>query len=188
MMADNTENIYLKIKDEAHFRSIFDEYYASLFYYAVKMIHNEQIAEDFVQEIFLNFWNKRDEVYINRIANYLYTSIRFRCMNHIKHEKVKRDYAEKSIREADFQIDDSIVMIEEEMIREINKLIDSMPDQQKKVFRLHIDGLSQDEIAKELNVSVNTVKTHKLRARQFLREHLKNSLYILCLIKFDSFL
>jgi RNA polymerase sigma-70 factor (ECF subfamily) len=189
MMTDNTENSYLKIKDETHFKNIFNEYYASLFYYAVKIIHNEQIAEDFVQEIFLDLWKKKKEVYINKIASYLYTSIRFRCMNYIRHEKIKSDYAAaESIKGVNPQIDDSIIIIEEEMIREINKLIDSMPDQRKTVFKLHADGLSQNEIAKELNISVNTVKTHKLKARQFLREYLKNSLYILCLIKFVSFL
>ncbi len=182
------KNNFFKIKEEAHFSSIFEEYYSSLYYYALKIIHDELIAEDSVQETFLDLWKKREEVYINKIANYLYTSIRFKCMNHIRHEKVKRDYADKKISEEDSQFDDSITMIEEEMIREINKLIDSMPDQRKKVFKLHVDGFSQDEIATELNISVNTVKTHKLKARQFLREHLKNSLYILCLIKFDSFL
>lgn len=183
----NTVNIFFKIKDEAHFKSIFDEYYASLYFYALKIIHDEQIAEDYVQEIFLDLWKKKEEVYINKIANYLYTSVRFKCMNHIRHEKIKRDYADKKIGEQNPQVDDSIIMIEEEMIREIYKLINSMPDQRKKVFKLHVDGFSQDEIAKELDISVNTVKTHKLKARQFLRENLKNSLYILCLIKFDSF-
>jgi len=62
-----------------------------------------------------------------------------------------------------------------------------MPEQRKKVFLLFLDGLSQDEIASELNISINTVKTHKLKARQFLRDHLKNSLYLLLLVKFDSF-
>ena len=178
---------FFKIKSESHFKEVFDEFFPSLYYYALKVIQNESVAEDMVQEIFLDLWRKRDEVYIEKIANYLYSATRFKCMNHLRHEKVKRDYASKNISE-DVQIDDSIIMIEEEMVREINKHIDSMPEQRKIVFRMHLDGLSQEEIANELNISVNTVKTHKLKARQYLRETLKNSLYILCLIKFDSFL
>lgn len=183
----NSGEIFFKINNEPHFKTIFEEYFSSLYYYAVKIIHDDKIAEDIVQEIFLDLWKKRDELYVNKIANYLYTAVRFRCMNHIRHQKVKGDYSEKRIREYEPQIDDSIIMIEEEMVKEINKLINSMPEQRKKVFQLFLDGLSQDEIASELNISVNTVKTHKLNARQFLRDHLKNSLYILLLIKFDSF-
>lgn len=183
----NSGDIFFKIQNEMHFKTIFEEYFSSLYYYAVKIIHNDQIAEDIVQEIFLDLWKKRDEVYINKIANYLYTAVRFRCMNHIRHYKVKTDFSEKRIRENEYQIDDSIIMIEEEMVKEINKLINSMPGQRKKVFLHFLDGLSQDEIANELKISVNTVKTHKLKARKFLRDHLKNSLYLLLLIKFDSF-
>ena len=183
----NSGKMFFKIDNETHFKSIFDEYFSSLYYYAVKIIHDNQIAEDIVQEIFLDLWKKRNEVYINKIANYLYTAVRFRCMNHIRHEKVKVDFSAKKIREYEPQIDDSIIMIEEEMVKEINKLINSMPEQRKKVFLLFLDGLSQDEIASELNISINTVKTHKLKARQFLRDHLKNSLYLLLLVKFDSF-
>ncbi len=179
---------YFKIKDEAHYRSIFTEYFPSLYYYALRIIHDEQLAEDFVQEIFLDLWKKKNEVYIEKIANYLYTSIRFKCMNHIRHEKVKREYADKKISENNNFIDDSIIMIEEEMVREINKHIDSMPEQRKKVFQMYVDGFSQEEIANKLNISINTVKTHKQKAKQFLRETLKNSLYIIFLIKFDSFL
>ena len=188
MSKDNSDKKLFKIEDRNHFKSVFDEYYAPLYHYALRIIYDDQLAEDMVQEIFLDLWKKKDSAYINKIANYLYTSIRFKCMNHLRHEKVKRNYAEKNIAEAQFQIDDSIIMIEEEMIKEISKLIDTMPSQRKNVFQLYLDGLSQDEIANELNISVNTVKTHKLKARQFLRAHLKNSLYILCLVKFDLFL
>ncbi|MCF8297825.1 MAG: RNA polymerase sigma-70 factor [Saprospiraceae bacterium] len=183
----NSGNVFFKIKNETHFKIIFEEYFSSLYYYAVRIIHDNQLAEDVVQEIFLDLWKKRDEVYINKIANYLYTAVRYRCMNHIRHKKVKVDFLEKRIREYEPQIDDSIIMIEEEMVREINNLINSMPEQRKNVFLHFLDGLSQDEIANELNISVNTVKTHKLKARQFLRDHLKNSLYLLLLIKFDAF-
>lgn len=173
----STKNIYLKIKNDAHFKSIFDEYFSSLYYYALKVIHDEHVAEDIIQEVFLDLWKKKDEVYINKIANYLYTSARFRCMNHLRHEKVKKDFRDISIKENEPQFDDSIAMIEEETVKEIYKLVHSMPDQRKTVFLLHMDGLSQKEISNELSISINTIKTHKLKARQFLREQLKYSLY-----------
>ncbi len=183
-----SETVFFKLGSEENFKEIFNEFFSSLYYYALRIISDQQVAEDIVQEIFMDLWKKKDEVYINKIANYLYTSVRFKCMNHIRHEKVKNTFSEKTLRENETQVDESIIMIEEEMVKEINKLIDTMPDQRKKVFKLYLDGFSQDEIAKELSISVNTVKTHKLKARQFLRTQLKNTHYLLFLLCFEPFL
>ncbi len=178
---------FFKIKDRTHFKQIFDEYYAPLYFYAVKIVNKEDVADDIVQDIFLNIWEKQESVLIEKIAPYLYSAVRFRCLNYLRHEKIKSDYSKLKIEEGELVQDEFITLVEKDMLREINKLIDLMPNQRRKVFLLFIEGYTQEEISKELNLSINTIKTHKLKARQFLKEQLKNSLYILCLIKFGNF-
>ncbi len=172
------------IKTEKGFRLLFDEFYPSMYHYAKRIVENKQAADDISQEVFMHLWDRRAELKITSYAGFLYTSIRHKCMNYLRAEKIralKRTEFEENIS---IQVDDRLLLIEEEMIREIRRLINQLPEQQQKVFELHLDGLGQQEIADELGISINTVKTHKLKARQFLKSQLKHTLYMLLLLRF----
>ena len=92
-------------------------------------------------------------------------------MNYLRHEKVKSRYAESIQQEKPIY---TLPFLEEEVGRELMKSIHKLPEQRKTVLLLHIEGYSQEEIARKLGISVNTVKTQKLRARKFLRNEFKN--------------
>ena len=53
---------------------------------------------------------------------------------------------------------------------------------EQRVLLMAMDGMSNDEIARELTVSLNTVKTHKARAYQILRENLQELRTIIMLL------
>lgn len=74
--------------------------------------------------------------------------------------------------------------MEEELIRKLHVMIDLLPEQRKAILLLSIDGLTIQEIADQLNISVNTVKTQKKRAYIFLKENLKQSLFLLFILDF----
>lgn len=178
----------LIIKSEPEFKFLFDEYYTSLFYYANRIVKNSEVADDITQEVFISLWDKKSDFKFHSIAGFLYTSVRFKCMNYLRTEnKRSQKHVEMSVVDR-IQVDDRLCLIEEDMIRQIKKEINSMPEQRRKVFELHVTGYGQQEIADELGISVNTVKTHKLKARQYLKEQLKDSLYILFILYFDNFL
>lgn len=177
------KNVY-NIKSEKDFQKLFNEFYPSIYHYANRIIENKEVAEDIAQEVFINLWNKRNDLEIHSFSGFLYTSTRYRCMNYLRKEQVHlRKNNEFNNCSLD-QIDDRLFIIEEEMVREIINLINKLPEQQQNVIKLQIAGLKQQEIAEELNISVNTVKSHKLLARQKLKKQLKNTLYILFLVKF----
>ena len=178
----DTIDLYDKIKDKNHFKLIFEEYYSSLYYYANKIINNSIVSDDMVQEVFLDLWNKRDTISLEQIASYLYKSVKFKCMNHIRHEKVKTQHSGSLKINIEEQSKYDIDIVEQEMIREINKLINAMPEQRKKVFKLHVKGLSNEEISNTLKISITTVKTHKAIARDYLKSNIKDSLYILLVV------
>ena len=73
--------------------------------------------------------------------------------------------------------------IEEELIRKLREKIVSLPEQRKTILLLSIDGLSIQEIAEQLNISVNTVKTQKKRAYAYLKKHLQGGYLILFILE-----
>lgn len=179
-----SKEIQFNIKSDKGFRELFDEFYPSMYNYARRIVENEEAADDITQEVFINLWNKRNELEVHSFAGFLYTSTRHRCMNYIRGEKNRLN---KQISISDThtdEVDDHLFVVEEEMVREIKKLIATLPEQQQNVFKLHVSGLKQKEIAEELGISVNTVKTHKLKARQYLKAQLKDTLYLFLLVRF----
>ena len=160
-----------KALNSEQFKEIFEEYYPSLYHYALRLITDEEAADDIVQDAFLHLWKVRNKSNLHFIKGYLYTSVRNNCMNYLRHEKVKAYYAGNLQQE---QFIHTLSFLEEEVGRELMKSVNKLPEQRKTVLLLHIEGYSQEEIAQKLGISVNTVKTHKLRARKFLRNEFKN--------------
>ena len=70
--------------------------------------------------------------------------------------------------------DDGDAVVEEEVHRMVMEEIEQLPLEQRRVIMLHLEGKNNIEIAEILKVSVNTVKTHKARARQQLKTKLKD--------------
>src|SRR5690606_2079450 len=107
---------------------------------------------------------------------FLYKTVKHRCLNYIKHLAVKNVYAERKILE---RYDDNLFdrnYIKEETIRLIYEAIESLPTAAKNIIDLSLKGLKIEEIAQTLNISVNTVKTHKKTAYKILRIKLKDIL------------
>ncbi len=167
------------IKNEKTFKALYIEFYRPLFFYANKYVGDEEASDDIVQEVFIRLWNKYRNETINSIRSFLYSSVKNECLNYLKKEAVKESYVQRILSNlAEDEMVYSIQLYEEELFRQINSLIETMPDQRKKIFKLVVKGLDNSSIAELLNVSINTVKTHRLKARQFLKEKLKHIVQI----------
>lgn len=96
-MKSDTEHIPMKEVMEAiargdkkAFEQLFREWYVRLCVYAESIVHDRDLAEDLVQNIFYILWEKRDVVNIREsIKSYLYRSTYNSALNTLKHEKVK---------------------------------------------------------------------------------------------------
>jgi RNA polymerase sigma-70 factor (ECF subfamily) len=76
-------------------------------------------------------------------------------------------------------------VVKEEAFRLLERAIESLPNQTREVMRCSMKGLSIQEIADELNVSVNTIKTLKSRAYKVLKEAYGDT-FMLLLLSFLS--
>ena len=110
-------------------------------------------------------------------------SVRNACLNQLKLKEIHAEVLEKvAPREEPSEDEFFAKVVRAEVYREIMAAIDELPRECGKVFRLAcVDGLSNDEVAQKLGISVNTVKVQKNRAKIQLRARLKD-LYPLLLL------
>lgn len=151
------------------FETIFKSLYLPLGMYALRIVEDVDCAEDLVQEAFMKVWQAGGEgLDPVHVKGYMYVMVRNMCVSHLRslRERVDSD----RIPEVDEETVDT-----SERDAAIWRAIDSLPEKCRQVFLLSKrDGLSNDEIAEELGISVKTVKNQMTKAFSRLREALGN--------------
>jgi len=176
------------------FRSIFDKYFPSLCVFANRFVNDEDLSKDMVQDVFLKVWNSVTEFESEKsLKVYLYLATKNTCFDYLKKEKRKKhngDLNTDQLRDDDFLNDDSVILdiIREETYRQLEDAIKLLPEKAMEVVRLNLKSLTNQEIADELNISINTVKTHKLSAFKKLRELIGHQFVVFLLVDFYQFI
>lgn len=165
--------------DKTVFEQLFRQYYQALCRYALPLIKDLDEAEEVVQQVFFNIWNKRAELQVSSsIKSYLYRAVHNDCLNKLKHGKIKSLYAEdyKKTHAGSFE-DASKALQAKELGRHIQNALDKLPGQCGQVFRLsRFENLKYAEIAERMGISVKTVENHMGKALKLMREQLKDYL------------
>jgi len=161
------------------FEALFNKYYAGLCYYAYKFVHNKEVAKDLVQDVFVKSWDKRSDFTTEQpIKNFLYISLRNSCLNYIRHSVVEKKFIELSDIDARENEKGLSNLIKAEVVMSLREAIDKLPEGCRMVLKLaYFEGLKNDEIASELGISINTVKTQRQRAMKLMRLSLTTSTY-----------
>lgn len=161
--------------NEAAFRTLFDRYFTSLSVYANKILSDTEASIDIVQSLFVSIYENRTTLNVQNVRSFLYQSVHNRCLNEIKHRNIQNQYASNAIfvvSEASNDVEETIQLSETEAL--IANAMQQLPPQCRKVFEMsRIDGLTNDEIATQLNLSKRTVETQISKALKILREKLK---------------
>ena len=174
----------INIRQKEVFDKCFRVYYQTLCYFAFNYLKEQDEAEDVVQEVFMKLLNW-DESFDNEehLKHYLYKAVRNSCLNQIKMTGIRSDILgaiQKDTEEDENNFFENVVRAE--VYQEIMDAIQELPTECGRVFRLaYVDGFSNEEIATQLSISVNTVKAQKNKAKIQLREKLKGLYPILFL-------
>ncbi len=154
--------------EEAAFDALFREYHASLTYYASRFLSNEKTSEDIVQDCFVILWQRRDKMEnITAIKSYLYTVVRNQCLKALKRPHKLYVASADDVYTAPIEED----LIAAEIARELHKQIATLSPALQKVIQLYyIEGKSNREIARDLEIEPDTVTRQRLRALVALRK------------------
>lgn len=159
--------------DRKAFKAVFEEYFNTLSAFGYKYIADQFVVEDMVQESFISFWEKRQDFsHMNAVKSFLYTSVRNKCLNHIKHQAVVQKHENALVYELESDHSFATHVIEEETFNQLFVEIRSLPPSAREIMLLALNGLKNQEIADELDITINTVKTQKKIAYSKLKENL----------------
>ncbi|WP_025146596.1 RNA polymerase sigma factor [Pedobacter jeongneungensis] len=158
------KDLLIQLKNGSHsaYTEIYNRYFYLMYIFAYKKIGDEELSKDFVQELFITLWSKRESLSeTGKLSSYLYISIRSRMLDYFAHQKVKNKYLDflKTYESTADEKTDHIVR-EKELANYIEKQIQSLPDKMRQVFELsRKEHLSNKEIAQKLKISESNVSS-----------------------------
>jgi len=163
--------------DRFAYTTIYNRYKHLLFLFASKRLSDPQDAEDILAEVFLSLWTRHPELNQDQeIVPYLYNAVRYRIISLYAKQKVAARYLDSfngylsdmfSSEEADH------LLRHNELSALIEKEISALPNKMREVFLLSRNShLNRAQIANELNLSEQTVKSHMHHALKILKTKL----------------
>lgn len=160
------------LKNSKSFKLFFENNYQVASLVALRYVDDVHVAEDIVQEVFLDLWQRRSALRLNStLKSYLLGAVRNAALKYISREKNKWLNIEEV--ESGTTTEEDKSYNKEELAVKIFNAIENLSPKCQQVFKLaYLDKLTYNEIATELNVSVNTVKTQMKLAYHSLREQL----------------
>jgi RNA polymerase sigma-70 factor (family 1) len=174
-LSDKAYLTALAAGDEQAFEALFTRFHSGLLHYAKSILHYPtDAAEDVVADVFCTLWTSRTQLALaGSLAAYLYTAVKHRAFDRLREQRrtllettEELPYAQP---EAAHQQPDHLLAYQE-LSEQIAYLIDQLPERTRQVFQLHRDGgLTYEEMAALLGISINSIKTHMFRALRFLK-------------------
>ncbi|MCB6974458.1 MULTISPECIES: RNA polymerase sigma-70 factor [Butyricimonas] len=155
-------------------RELFEQHYTPLVLFARNYVPDMEADKDIVQEIFLALIESAKTFGTpDELKAYLYTAVKNKCLKHLRHEKVKQEYSDAHRDEPSEEETYFNRVLEEEVCYSLLvQEIELLPDQCQKVFKLILEGKANPEIAADLHISIETVKSHKQSGKKILHDRL----------------
>tara|TARA_B100000809_G_scaffold175093_1_gene172391 strand:+ start:1460 stop:2014 length:555 start_codon:yes stop_codon:yes gene_type:complete len=162
-------------KNRKVFKTFFNQHYKNLVVYANGYLFDKQASEDVVQEVYIYIWENADRIDIkSSLKNYLYVMVRNRCLNYLKSIKItdSYDHLDLNISSIAEHVFESTSEEDKQIVyHQVLKVVDSLPDKMQQIVKLkYLHHYKYAEIAAELGVSLNTVKTQLKRAKVKISE------------------
>jgi len=174
----------LKKGDVFAFNELFHKYSQKVYNFSIKHLENEEDVKDLVQEIFMKIWDKRKKIDANKSFNGFLFTITLNLIRNYFRKKVKdRKLINKWLEETEPYSDSTKLSIEFRSLEKVvNTIVEQLPPKRRMVFRLsRNEGLSNDDIARRMNIQKKTVENHLNLALRYLRERLQEQSFLVIL-------
>ena len=180
----------LKQGNEDAFKYIYKQHYVLLCRFANQMLADAALAEEIVDDAIFYLWEHRSDIEIEySIRAYLMRAVRNRCLNELNSLRRREELLVSSFFLPDrvFVEDEHPLgyLLEQELESELIRNIEELPLECRTVFKKNrFEQKKYEEIAIELNISVNTVKYHMKKALSCLQQRMEKYLKLLVLYVF----
>lgn len=164
------------------FEQLYDDYYSGLFAYAHRYVLARNVAEDIVHDVYCSLWENRKNLdFCTSGKSYLYSSVKNRSLNYLKHNDVHSRYEQVMLMDGEpsqfFGGDD---FEQNSMEKYVFGEIEKLPPELRDVFILNkMDGLTAKSIAEQSGVSVRTVEGQIARAMKIIKKNAQNLKWLL---------
>ncbi|MEO5888854.1 MAG: RNA polymerase sigma-70 factor [Ferruginibacter sp.] len=162
--------------DMKAYEQLYKLLFNGLFRFSFSIVKSKEVAEEIVSDVFIKLWQMESRITeINNLKTYLYTITKNFSLNYLT-----RSYKQigTNLEDCDFDAFISFngpeeIYISEENVKKIKSVIMELPVQCRAIFQLvKEEGLSYQEVASILNISVFTVRNQLVIAIKKLAENL----------------
>ena len=165
----------LKQKDPKAFTHIFQLQRKPLVFFAEKILGLREEAEEIVADSFIKLWEKHtDFESLAAIKSFLYVVTQNACFNFLKKsKKISASQKEFSYWADDKEVEVLHKIYRAELLADLDKEIQLLPPKCGNIFKLAFyEGLTTNEIAAKLGLSIKTVRNQKANAATIIKTEL----------------
>lgn len=158
--------------DKNAFRKLFNSLWKPLYIFCQSIVMDENVAKDVVQEVWIDYWNRRKVIKNVCIEAFLFKAVRFGAYKHLRDNKLNAFQMEviESITA------DSEIVLEQDLEsteRKIRLVLKNLPLRCREIYNLsREEGMSNTDIAVYFGISKRTVENQLTFALKKLREAL----------------
>ncbi|UXP31958.1 RNA polymerase sigma-70 factor [Reichenbachiella agarivorans] len=171
----------LRQGDVEAFETLYHRYWKPLYIHAYKRVSVAELAEEIVQDVFCQLWEKRKQVDVAvSVEAYLYGSVRNHVLRHFR-DQYRHETHHQEIKNQSLQHNDQLErsMVQKDLLEKVEELIEMLPDKSKHVFELSRKHfLTNREIALRMGVTDKTVEYHINYSLQYLRSNCPDYLLV----------
>ncbi len=171
--------------DKEAFAYVYNLHVEVLFHYGTKLTNDDEMVKDAIQEVFLDLYLKREKNKTDpeNLKYYLILALKRNLIKKIirKRKVVEEEPNSDILFEPEYSIEKMI--IEQEENKEINqrviKVLNLLPEKQKETIYLRFnESLEYSEIAKLLNISIESARKQVYRALKSIRESFGKEMFL----------
>lgn len=172
----------IKVDDHTAFNELFSRYKTILFLFAHRRLDDKEQAKDILHDTFADLWTKRETVKMINVQAFLFTVVKNKILDLVKHSKVSEKYIDNlrhvyeqaTPEPADYRLRYN------NLSELIDKEIAALPDIYRLPFELNRkQHMSSKEIAEELNISEEALRSRLRRASDLLKGRLGLSMILI---------
>lgn len=170
----------LKLGDRKAFEIIYHRFTKDLFNFCANSIEDKADCEEIIQDVFVSLWERREELEIDSLKAYLFSSVKYKIIRYISHLAVKRKYEEhyrhfETTYVNPVELEEHTPMLP--LHARLGESLQGLPARCREAFQLRLEqNLSNTEIAQRMRISKSTVEDYMKTALAHLRKYKKEIL------------